>query len=90
MPRCRSERRCFAAENRAQTRSLFLLCREMPSDAEPVASRARAQLVAELVAVSFRFPQSLLGSPPKVIRPLAPCLPGSLRREHLADVDAFA
>jgi hypothetical protein len=34
---------------------LCLLCREMPSDAEPVASRARAQLVAEFVAVSFRF-----------------------------------
>lgn len=44
----------FSAKNRAQTRSLFLRCRELPSGAEPVASRARAQFVAELVAVSAR------------------------------------
>ena len=61
MPRCSSERRCFAEENRAQTRSLFLLCRETPSDAEPVASRARAELVAELVA-EFWAPVDCIGS----------------------------
>lgn len=48
------EKRCFAAENRAQTRSLFLLRLAMPSDAGAVASRARAEFVAEFVAVSFR------------------------------------
>jgi hypothetical protein len=61
MPSSGSMKSGSVAENRAQTRSLFLLCREMPSDAEPVASRARAQLVAELVAVScHRHPFSRL------------------------------
>lgn len=44
---------CFA-ENRQQTRSLLPLCLTVPRDAEPVASRARAQFVAEFMAVSFR------------------------------------